>query len=116
MVVADGASPTRLERLVRANEENLLPPQRLATLMALAIALGPGASSTSYRHKIEKLLTQGVIAPDADLRVSLRRLPGTWSADDAEKLRVLAGRINGREVASPQPASILDNAAKVHAS
>ncbi len=87
------AQPPRLVRLAREIEDQLLPPQRMVTLFTLVVAQGPGAASTADRKRIEQLLAQGTTAHDADLRVSLRRLPGGWEPEEAEELRALARRI-----------------------
>ncbi len=75
----------------------LLPSQRIELAFNLLVAKGPLADVTEETEDIEQLLEVNYNAPNADLRVSLAKLPGPWNDEEADAFRELAERILNRK-------------------
>ncbi|MBN4047635.1 hypothetical protein JYT71_01355, partial [Acidimicrobiaceae bacterium AH-315-P05] len=75
-----GSEP-KAERLIRESWATFGRDEQLATSFAMLVALGPSAArSAEWRGHIERILSDGVAAPNIDLRVTLSNLPGSLNA------------------------------------
>ncbi len=91
--VNDASAATVLQQYLGT----LLPSQRIELAFNLLVAKGPLADVTEERADIDQLLEVNYSAPNADLRVSLAKLPGKWEDDEADAFRELAEKILGRK-------------------